>query len=229
MNSDWNWVRRYWKYPKWIREYWKCMLCQQDRTECYREMGYSVNEVCRNVFDLNELNSICMDMVFWYSTMVNHLNQDGIFMSWCILRFSWYFLGILYCILSWSRGYFHVSIKRVFSTGSEWTWPLFGQVSHIMIASIFFLMNIKEELNLTFIWSSVSLKEWYSTMDYLMEWFWYFLWSPFGLNWLMRLHVLNGYWYDSTSWKFNLIMVKCRLRYGESDRLYQSSAAKTRW
>ena len=85
------------------------------------------------------------------------------------------FLEFLYCILSWLRGYFHVSIGREFSCLDRegifmsrsrgyfqpdliWTWPLFGQVSSIMIASVFFLMNIKEELNLTFIWSSVSLK-----------------------------------------------------------------------
>ena len=147
-------------------------------------------------------------MVFsWNSFIVYYLDREGIFKSWL-------------------RGYFQVLIKRVFSTGSEWTWPLFGQVSLIMIASIFFLTNIKEELNLTFIWSSVSLKDRYSTMDYLMGWFWYFLWSPFRLNWLMRLNVLNGYWYDSTSWKLNLIMVVCRLRYGESVRLCQCNAAK---
>ena len=59
-----KWVRRYWEFPNWIREYWKCLLRQWVRTEYYREMGYSMNELCRNISDLNDLNSICIDMVF---------------------------------------------------------------------------------------------------------------------------------------------------------------------
>ena len=132
MNSDLTIVRGYGEHKIGLREYWKYRLCQQVRTERYREMGYSVNELCYNVSDLNELIRTCVDMIFWSSTIRNFLNQDGIFMSWCIWKLSWYFLGIpilhivsiegvFSCLdregifMSRSRGYFHVSIERVFS------------------------------------------------------------------------------------------------------------------
>ena len=100
---------------------------------CDSESSYS-----RRYFHV--LMYIKVVMVFsWNSSIVYCLDREGIFMSR-------------------SRGYFHVSIKRYFQPDLIWTWPLFGQVSLIMIASVFFLMNIKEEFNLTFIWSSVSLK-----------------------------------------------------------------------
>ena len=131
MNSDLTIVRGYGEHKIGLREYWKYRLCQQVRTERYREMGYSVNELCYNVSDLNELIRTCVDMIFWSSTFRNFLNQDGIFMSWCIWKLSWYFLGIpilhivsirgvFSCLdregifMSRSRGYFHVSIEQVF-------------------------------------------------------------------------------------------------------------------
>ena len=92
------------------------------------------------LFDLNDLIRTCIDRVFWNSIIVHYLIQDGIFMSWSILHcigILWLRIisvkTVLLCPdyrLSWSRRYFHVSIKRVFSTRSEWTWPLFGQVSY---------------------------------------------------------------------------------------------------
>ena len=96
-----------------------------------------------------------------------------------IMVFSWN-SHITYCLdregifMSRSRGYFHVSIKRVFSTRSDLNLTFIWQVSLIITASIFFLMNIKEELNLTFIWSSVCF--WRNDSRR-----WIILWKGFGI------------------------------------------------
>ena len=46
--------------------------------------------------------------------------------------YSGIFLKFYYCVLSWSRGYFHVLISieviEDFQQDLNWTWPLFGQV-----------------------------------------------------------------------------------------------------
>ena len=57
------------------------MSYQQVRTVYHREIEYAMNEFYRNASDLKELIRVCIDMVFWNSLIVHHLNQDGIFMS----------------------------------------------------------------------------------------------------------------------------------------------------
>ena len=120
---------------------------------------------CRNVFDLKELNSTYIGMVIWYSGILGFgiILLKTVFS--CLDEYWSYhgiFLEFLYCALSWSRGYFHVSIERVFSCLDQE--GIFNRIwfeLDLYLASLAYydsfhlLMNIKEELNLTFIWSSV--------------------------------------------------------------------------
>ena len=175
------------------------MSHQQVRTVYHREIEYAINEFYRNASDLKELIRVCIDMVFWNSLIVHHLNQDSIFMSWNILYLPWYFLGILWlriilvktvfscldCILSWSRGYFPVLIRTVFSyviniestedfqQDLNWTWHLFGQMEWITMIDYC-------------IWLYLL---YYEQMRWIVcLWIGYFLWSSSDLHWLLILH-----------------------------------------
>ena len=119
-----NWVRGYREFPNWIRECWKYLLCQWTRTGYYRGMGYAVNELCRNVSDLNELNSICIDMIsrnFFDCKSSSSRRYFHVLMYFeTIMVFSWdSFIGYYHdqkgIFMTRSRGYFHISIEEVFS------------------------------------------------------------------------------------------------------------------
>ena len=103
----------------------------------------------------------------WGILRMNYAVASSVQMNWIVRAWIWYsgilrwwtiliktvfscldvywdyhgiFLEFFYCILSWSRGHFHVSIKRVFSTGSD--------------------------LNMTSIWSSLAYCDCFHLLSY---------------------------------------------------------------
>ena len=108
------------------------------------------------------LEVYCTVWVFsWYSMIVDYLSQDGIFVSW------------LY-ILSWSRRYFHILIRTVFSyvihiestedlqPGLNRTWSLFVLwPNHLIVYWIDFLSFILSRWDESVVFESGILFDWF--------------------------------------------------------------------